>query len=417
MENPIVNTSEIPETTLPKEEQELAEREALVARKKKRFLAIVRMAVFTVVLLIISSIVVSVTKEIARRHNEPPVIIVPPEEPPEDTKPTDPDPENTNAGWSIYKNDDLKVSMEYPMETFKEETDEENITRKVEFVYETTNNGGYIFRLSTFTTETRALEEVVGVKKISFETRCPEYASVSAVSEEDWQDTPAKVFSVTNCNSDYKYTYIEKFGQFYEFAQVYRGDIGYKHKYRMTTEEILNSVRFYPEGEVGLVSPYVTFTNPQHLFSFDHYRLNDTCCAIPGPESPSMVRIIDLHKPETYKDKENFDGISFFTDNVSGGNENTLEKYVARQKKILIDDYTVVRGKPPEAQAGDSTRTIAGVEALVLEGYTWQGHTLMFLPVVVEGEPTGFVIVIATKNTSGESFEREINGILDSLIF
>src|SRR4030042_6955803 len=129
---------------------EILELENAIQKKKRKFFTYFRLFLL---LLIVSttSITCFVAYKQLTKQRTPPVVIEPPKEKKEDDENNNPITNSGSESWSIYKNDDLKVSFEYPKSCRIEETNEEEITRKVEIIYETSDKSGYIYRVSTFT--------------------------------------------------------------------------------------------------------------------------------------------------------------------------------------------------------------------------------------------------------------------------
>ncbi|MBN1162199.1 hypothetical protein JXA34_00470 [Patescibacteria group bacterium] len=395
------------------DDKELIEKEQEVQQQKKRFFKIVKLFLLLVGLGIALVIAFYVVKELTRQR-EPPIIV--------DITPS----EEENGGkeepkkemeWRVYKNDDLKVSFEYPKTAEIEEIDEENITKRVDIIYDVGEQGleGYVFRVSAFSTNIRNLEEVAKIKLGSYQKRCPDSTIYSKITDTVIHDTPAKTFEVTNCDEDYKINYVYKFDTYYEFAQVYKGDLGFRQQYKMATEQMLHSIRFYPDSDSGPISPYTTYVSPEKYFQFVHPKLSQECCQITVPKSKNLKHVVNLYDKNTYVDKLKFDGVSIYQESINP-QETTFEKYIETQKNTLIDDFVVVRGYKPETE--EEKITIDDSNAYILNGYSWEGNIYIYIemPALKDGQYNG-ILIFAIKNISGEEFEKTVNLMFDTLEF
>lgn len=401
---PITPTSDQAETL------DARQKEAVAIAKKKKFKkrAIIFLGIFGVL------IVLSASGSIYKKYfvkNEP-VIYVPDEE---ERKPQVGDVETKNLVQA--NSDSLRLSLEYPQDAFISEIQENGI-KKLNVVYtsstsepgdvlEDTLAEGYIFRIATFTTEIRDLEELTQVKRDSFVSKCPETAEISKIEEDTVSTTPALSFTATNCNGDYKLTYTEKFDVHYEITQFFKGDFGYKQRYRAATEDILGSVNFYPEVIEG---DTVTFTEDTYKFSFEHPKFDNTCCDITGPISSRTQKIVVLGDLNSVIDKTTFDGIGIFVERSA---VVSLEEYIELQRKTLIDDYIVVKGKAPTPQ--DISVKVGDRDGIMLKGYSWRGNDLVFVD--ISDSDIKKYLIVSVLNTTGDSFTETFNTILRSFKF
>lgn len=266
---------------------------------------------------------------------------------------------------------------------------------------------GYIFKASTFTTSQRELDEIVQVKKDSFTAKCPQTAIFTDPIPTTIDGIEGKTFDVTNCGSDYKLTYVVKGTLNYEFAQIVKGDIGYKQVYRAETEDILNSIKFYPDKTNE--GPLETFRNELYGFQFKHPKFNSECCDLTKPVSQEPERIVVLGDMETFVDKSNFDGIGIFIEEVYS--EGTLSSYMETQKKTLIDDYIVVKGEAPKLE--EKSLKIGNKDGVMLKGYSWRGEDYVYVNISPEITHKT-MLIISIKNTSGREFEKKVDEILKS---
>jgi len=310
----------------------------------------------------------------------------------------------------------LKLSLEYPEDAYIFEQDINGI-KKLDIIYspstsepasitEDSLDQGYIFRASTFNIETRDLKEVSEIKRTSFIAKCPTTAEISNVEKSTVSTSESFTFDVINCNGDYKLNYVSKFGTFYEFMQFYKGDFGYKQRYRAATEDILRSVNLYPEVVIGETTVY---ENEKYGIKFEYpSSLSTDCCDLTGPILNRSKKLIVAGDSETLVDQNNFDGFGVFIE-LTG--DTTFDEYIKLQRKTLIEDYTVVKGKAPEPE--DVAVTVGGKEGIMLKNYSWRGNDLIFVDV----KNQGFVLIISVLNISGDSFAETFNTVLRSFEF
>jgi hypothetical protein len=326
-----------------------------------------------------------------------------------------------------YKSDNLKLALVYQKEAKLIDTWESpNQTKKLEIFFSRDgtaiqkNEGikdseiseGYVFRISTFTTSIRNIDEIAKVKKESVKANCPETAEFTETYGTQINGIDSRVFEVKNCNGDLTVTYTPKFGVFYEFEQIYKGDLGYKQKQKASTQEILDSVRFYPEP-TGPEEPYETYKNDSFGFSFEHPKFDSSCCDLAGPPTTTNIeKVIVLADKETFVSKTDFDGIAVYIYRLR--NEETYQNFLEKQKKTLIDDYIVVRGSEPKLQ--EVGIKVDDKDAVMLKGYSWRDVDLIYTE-VVRGNGQGYALIISVKRMTGDKFDEKVDGILSSFKF
>jgi hypothetical protein len=336
-----------------------------------------------------------------------PIIVVPEEQ----------DPESIVE----YKNDILRLSLEHLRKAKLFENQEQtDKTKRVEIIYDKNNSGdvtsldnlseGYIFRISSFSTALRQIGEIAKVKKESFSLSCPTTATITEISEIFVNDIEGRTFEVKNCGADYKVTYVLKNGINYEFAQIFKGDYGYRQAYKAETEGILNSIKFYPDEPIDL-GPLETYKNSGYSFSFDYPKsLDKECCMVSGPISGTSRKIMILGDPNTYIDENNLDVIGFFVDEYKTG---SFDSYVEKQKNLLTDDYIVTKSESPKTEIREID--VGDRKGIMLRGYSWKGNDLIYID--LSESRTKAVLTISLKNSSGENFENTVNSILKSFKF
>jgi hypothetical protein len=322
-----------------------------------------------------------------------------------------------------YKNDDLRISLEhlYKAPLF-ENIEQAEKTKKIDIIYDKYKpnqninvedlSEGYIFRVSTFFTNVRTLNEIAQVKKESFSSKCPSTTTITPTQDTFVDGIDGRSFEVLNCGADYKVTYVLKNGQNYEFSQIFKGDLGYRQAYKAETEDILNSVEFYPDDITQ--SPEILYDSKEHKLSFLYPRdLSTTCCFIEGPIASKPTILLTVGDEETYVDKNNMDAVGIYIDKTPA--DTNFDMYVERQKKLLTDDYIVTMGEEPKSQTIVHTK-VGDRNAIMLKGYSWKGNDLIY----VDGSPnmdSSRIVVLSVKNISGERFNNVVNRIMESFKF
>lgn len=404
------------QTTLQSEPiVDIEEKEKEIKRKKRKFIATVVIGGICCLIFILIPVGIKIyktyflkTKPIVQEINE--------------ENKTPQIPTVIDVSKLVQLNSDLlKVTLEFLQQAkLTESSDEANQIKKLEIAFDKQDGQekiteenlkeGYIFRISTFTTSQRRLEEVTQVKKTSFVAKCPNTAIFSDTEGITINSIKGFTFEIQNCGADYKLAYILKSGIIYEFAQIYKGDVGYRQVYKAATDDILLSLKFYPDKMVD-TGPLESFTNPGGGFSFKYPKaFKADCCDISALVS-NRALLITLGDPETLVDRNNFDGFAVLMDGYSEGGTNA---YLDRQRKTLIDDYIVVKGEAPILR--ETSIKVGNKDALLLRGYTWNGNNLIYVPIISDYN-SGNVLIVSIKNISGESFDLKMNEILKSFEF
>ena len=221
----------------------------------------------------------------------------------------------------------------------------------------------------------------------------------------------ARTFEVNNCGSDFKVTYVVKNGLNYEFSQIFKGNLGYRQAYKAETENILRSVKFYPE-ETPDPGPTEEYYNKSLKFSFEYPRsLSKDCCEATGPASTKSVRLFTIGDENTYVDENNLDAITIYEDS---NKEINFDAYIEKQKTLLVDDYIVTMGESPRPEI--RAIKVGDKDAIMLRGYSWKGNDLIYLNISNDTRASK-ILVISIKNISGESFTNITNEILKSFKF
>ena len=379
-------------------------------RKKRKFY--IKLAISIILFIVLAATIASfiVIRERLRRNkpiiNEPTVIIEP--EPVEQ--------------YSKYSNDEIKVNFEYPSEALLRENLEGDV-KSVEVVYsnvlddltevnESSLSDGYIFRITKLKSYNRDLEQATKVKRASFVQKCPESATISDLYETNLKDFEALQFDAQNCGSDYIILYTPNFDHFYEFAQIYSGDVGYRQKYGAVTQRILNSFSFYPPEEVPLEETK-TYINTDLGFSFKHPHLNETCCTIESPVE-KIEPLIILGRQNLFEggdDYEDYNIMGVFA--AKYDRKIDYGTYIERQKQTLIDDYIVVKGTEPDTK--DTLIDIGDRVGNLLEGYSWQEYEYVYIDISDIKE--GHALILSIKNVSDEVFDTILSAIYNSFEF
>jgi hypothetical protein len=402
------NTDEIPVIV------NVEERQKEIKRKKRKFMA--TLIIGGIVCLFLASVPVAINIYKTYFLKVKPIVQ---EIPDENKKPQI--PTVIDVSKLVQLNSDLlKISLEYLQQaTLNESSDSVNQLKKLEIAFDKQDGQekiteenlreGYIFRVTAFTPSERVLLDAAEVKKKAFITKCPSTAIFTKTSEVYVNSIKGFGFDIQNCGADYKLSYIPKSSVIYEFAQIYRGDVGYRQVYKAATNDILLSVRFYPD--IADTSPSETFTSLDKAFSFKYPKtFKSDCCTISALASFKPV-LITLGDSTNLIDKNNFDGFAVQMDDYRSGG---TDAYLDTQRKTLIDDYIVVKGEAPTLS--ETSIKVGDKDAVLLKGYAWNGNDVIYVPLIKDYN-SGRVLIISVKNISGEDFDLKMDEILKSFVF
>lgn len=320
--------------------------------------------------------------------------------------------------YTDYRSEKFKVSFRYPSEAKLIEPDEldpktnsievfKNINPMVdEKIDEKTLSEGYTFRITENTLEKRTLAGITETKRQSYANTCSKNAVITDIFDATINNKPAKTFEVSNCEPDYKITFVEHEGKFYELAQIYNGNIGIVQKYRSITDEILTSLQFtktiFSEDEL---SPYYKYDDSAQKIKFQYSKTSDTMCCV-APQVPGKSTL--LLSVYINENSNIVGGFSIYT-KVLG--KQTFDDYLYSQKQLLKDDYLVVTGK--EAQVSEEEKAIGTKPyyGIYLYGYTWQKNTLLY----IKNESVGRAYIISIENKDNPSVANELDTVLNSI--
>ena len=405
-----------PEGTLPPVVVDIEEAKKYIKKSKIRFQIVFYTFLFSIFLLVFGNPIIRFYKE--NFIHVKPEIIDEPEIPVPEEKPEVIDPESIVE----YRNDGLKLTLDrlYKTSLF-ENVEDADQTKKVEITFDKNNpnknlsveelSEGYIFRVSVFPTILRKIDEIAQVKKEAFISSCPKTAVLTETETSYVNGVEGRSFEVKNCGSDFKVTYVVKNGLNYEFSQIFKGDLGFRQAYKAETENIVDSIKFYPEELVD-PGPLDTYQNDTLKFSFDFPRyLSKDCCNASGPISQKASLLVSLGNSDTYVDNNNFDSVTVYSDEKK---DVSFYNYLEDQKKLLVDDYLITRGQAPKNEVREIM--VGNRKATMLRGYSWRGNDLIYIEITGE-KIDKYVLVISIKNLSGDDFENAVTEMLKSFKF
>ncbi|MFC1756206.1 hypothetical protein ACFLZK_02325 [Patescibacteria group bacterium] len=313
-------------------------------------------------------------------------------------------PINTNE-WEIYSNEKYGFSFDYPKgdPLFATDLSEDEFLVQIyssDIIPEEKPTGenlvkGYIFQVKPLKLEARDLESAVIVKKDSFGTLCPDTASITDIVEVMVSDLKGKGFKILNCNADYSISYVSFGGYIYEITQIFKGDVGFKQVYKAKTNQILQSINI----EQGLSNgPTHILYESERGFSFSYPRyLDSEYSDVPYPPQSTAEKLI------TVAENDNTNAVGFYYGR--GGKDFEFNAYIDEQTQLLIDDYTVVKGRAPEGKKTEIT--IDGLQSYKYEDYTWEGNTLIYVPL----KKTKGALIISKTDMSDNIFDDILESI------
>jgi len=338
-----------------------------------------------------------------------------------------PTPEEEPAKqWKSFTTSQHGITFSYSVEAYLEKSNpfsQDSPVYKAIFrgkrqdeglITETNLSDGYIFKVTVNTNpENRSLLDLTQNKKSSFAFNCPDLAEISDITATKIDGLAAQTFSVINCNSDFKVTFVVSKNFVYEIDQIFRGDIGFKQKYETDTDEIVLSLKIdreLPPPE----DPIVTFASTAHGFSFMHPRFNTECCQVPSPIYGNFLNTGRFHFVDTSlgvpEKNKPFDGFGIFVDINGGETPMPFETYLDNEKKALLEDYRIITGRNPDES--EEKIKIGGVEAVLLKGYAWWGDVIM-----LQIPNTSRVMLISKTEFLPGSFRDVFNDIMNSFTF
>jgi hypothetical protein len=308
--------------------------------------------------------------------------------------------------WEVYFSEKYQFSFEYPKGDFLIVEDLPENRIKVEInssnIIPTKDPDGsnlvkgYIYRVIPYKLAASNLENAVNVKRDWFLTQCPETATISEIEDRKAAEINGRGFEVYDCNSDYYYTYVTANDYIFEIARIFKGDVGYKQVYKSRVNQILSSTTI--DINLPELSPNAEYSDRFGKFSFNYPREMDLeCCTVPGPPDSNVKSIV------TMSEKDNQTSIGFFINSKTVADD--FYTYVNQQKTKLIDEYTIIKNKPPEGV--EETLTIGGRNAVKLADFSWRGNDLIF----VSSPRRNQILMISYMDVSEEALSTILNSI------
>jgi hypothetical protein len=270
---------------------------------------------------------------------------------------------------------------------------------------------GFIFRVSVTQNVINEDIKIAAEQKLQhYRQDCGEFYSSSSLFPVELDTVPGYGFSITNCPVDVEEMFVLYNNSIYEISLIYKGDIGYKERYKQMAKEILSSYTFLDKPETPEAPKLITYTNEKYQLSFVHPRFDYDCCTISGPVFGKPELVVTIADGNKYQQNSgrSFDGMAVYID---PNTENaSFESYLDIQKKSLIENYKIVRGDEPKTS--EKTIKVGGVDAVLLKGYAWWGD-LVYLPKPGSNQ---FLIIAKVESEDG-SFEKTFNEILNTFQF
>lgn len=387
------------------QENVLSPTEEKIERKKRRFYRRIRLLKFVLLIGLILMILSYASLYVYTKNKKTYNITATDPEPVKVVEETPPVVEQANE----YYNNTHRFYVRFPLaDTYEamETSSEENLLIKIfsaditpaENVTEFNITKGYIIRVNALKISARSIDELILVKRENYMANCPPTAQITDVASAQINGFATKQFAIENCNSNLIVSYLSLNDYIYEIIQIYKGDIGFEQVYKLDTIKITDTMNFIFVGEKLLQSPFVKFEDVQSGFSFEYpIELDTVCCAVAPPPYGKPEKIIVL------AEQSNDKALGLFIDkNLEA---LSLEEYVAKQKTLLVDDYTVVKGFAPQGTQQDfETHNLKGI---LLQDFSWKENDLIFVRLVKENR-----ILILSKTEIGNT---SLDPILKSL--
>ncbi|GIW69450.1 MAG: hypothetical protein KatS3mg101_0197 [Patescibacteria group bacterium] len=145
-----------------------------------------------------------------------------------------------------YSNTTLQISFKYPTNTtLTESFNSEKGEGKVEVLYSKNSTAefiqGYKVTITVFSTKTRDLSQFASTRLEAMKLNCPENATYSNVGTGKMGEYDSLNYTIDYCDGFYRNYYIDFGGKYFEISRYYKGDIGYRQQYEITTNEIIKN--------------------------------------------------------------------------------------------------------------------------------------------------------------------------------
>lgn len=370
-------------------EEEVRQKELEIERKHNRFKFFMSAAGVVLAGIIVISLGVVIFNTFIKER-KPSFEVKPEEKKPEE--PVQRDPVTKDV---FFQDDSIKMSFVYQDDAkIVEKSDNKTSDIKRIAIYKYSGNApeqiiddpqvaeqnlasGYVFKITRFLAPSRNIDQISQVKLEAVKTACPSTAIFSEIDELKVSDINSRQFEVKNCDGDYKITFVPRFYSYYEIVQLYKGDIGYKQAYKQATEEIMQSLVFFPEDIVAdkPEDPYVTLDKPEYGFRFRYPRtMKLDCCQLSQPISTTATKVAML---KFFQPSQGTEGFNVYVDSFNVSEKETYEGYVQSQKNKFSDEYLVAKGAKPNVK--ESEVTVGSKTGTMFEGISWKGHTLIFV--------------------------------------
>ncbi len=380
-------------------------------QKKKFHLSFVwKLLIFILVLVIGGFIYFFLTMESPPRVEDPE-----PEDNPPAVRPEEPSPIKT------YKSDEFHFSVQYNKEEheLREISADGNQPKQFWIIYKGDSQGeiktesdltdGYILKISAYKGIDRGVTDLARRKREKYSLECPGIVEIGDVYGSNISGVDATSFNVINCPQNYVESFVQFRGNVIEFAQIYRGDIGFRQSYKAQTEQILRSIEW--EHNPAEQPEIEQFTHREFQLSFIHPLLNTSCCSVTSPSLQGLRKVVVLADPARKNDEgEVLDKFGIFAYPVK---RESFQLFLNQQKQALIQEYKVVEERNP-TDLSEQRVQIGGYDAFKLVNYAWWGDVIyMDHP----NSDADYFLVFVMPNEVSDEFRGVINEVLSTFEF
>lgn len=321
-------------------------------------------------------------------------------------------PDVPEDGMNSYENTILQVSFSYPKDTkLIENISTQKNEGKVEVTYSKDASeelvNGYKFSITVFSTQVRDLNQFVNTRLEGMKSTCPDNATFSNITGTNLNGYDALTFQVDYCSGYYRNYYVNFGGKFFEVSKYFKGDVGFRQQYEISTEEILKTLKFLPKRfdvseylkEVKDESSGITFEYPSKL---------STTCNIPLP-TDSYYRVILSMCEENDQDNGIFIALAR-TDKVTN-----FDSFINMEKRKLSDDYFAAKGYPPTTK--EEIIEVSGKYAIKLSGYSWKYAEYTFIDIGQTPQRRDETIALIGTRDNNVKLGTTIENIIKSIKF
>jgi hypothetical protein len=327
-------------------------------------------------------------------NTENPIIVVNPEE---EDKP------------KIHINNDFGFRIQFPSDSYLLENKQANpavftITNIPDYSESMDNSisDGYVFKVLVYKDLSYDIANIVQQKRDAFSfTKCDSDFNISNVTRLRIDGREASSFDVTNCPSNFSEYFVSTNNNVYELVKVYSGNLGFKERYKLITDEILTTFEFIDPEVESLPFTEVVEENIDSVITYRHPNLTPCCQYLEQPPFKVSKTL------GVYSAQEIDKGIGIYLVNASS--DQSVSGREEQLKKNLLDNYKIVTETAPEPEEEEVVLGKNEISATKLINYAWWGD------VYIVNVADSALLVITVEDDVLEQEPEIFNYIIESL--